>query len=324
VLAVAALAGLGARPAASQGQTAFPSKPIKLICPYGAGGPVDVVGRYMGACVQRGFGDSVPAVMENIPGAAGITGAMHVLRAPSDGHTLLAQVTSALLTTQLLNPNAGYDAQTDFVPIWGLASLGTVILVGGQSRYRSIQDLVDAAKAQPGRLTYGSAGVGSNPHINTETFARSTGIRMTHVPYKSSGAAIADLIGGHIDCFFAAIASSLQLINEGRVRGLAVLRSGRVDEISQVPTFRETGLGDWRPPPAIFALYAASQVPAAVRNQVAAAAQKGLEGDSQSAQTLRKLGMTGAISGAALLDTVHGESSLLRKTMADAGISVGR
>jgi len=320
-LAACGWAGVHTR---ARAQESFPRRPIRLVCAYGAGGPVDVVGRYMAACLQRGLGGDTPVVMENIPGAAGITGTQHMLRAPADGHTLLAQVSSALLTTQLLNRQAGFDAQQDFAPVWGLTSLGTVILVSTQSPYKSVVDLVEAARARPGLLTYGSAGVGSTPHINTEMFARATDVRMTHVPYKSSAAAITDLMGGHIDCFLASIASSTGLINEGRIRGLAVLRPDRIDEIKQVPTLKESGLTDWMLPPAIFALYAAAAVPAARRERLAEAAQKGLDADPKAAQTLAGLGLTGPIAGAELLETVRNEAELLRKTVAEAGIPVQR
>lgn len=321
-MAAMAVGGWGGVVPGAWAQTTLQSKPIKLVCPYGAGGPVDVVGRYMAGCLQRGLNDGTPTFIENIPGAGGITGTLNVLRAPADGHTLLAQVTAAMLTTQLLNRRAGYDAQKQFVPLWGLASLGTVILVNVQSPYRSARALVEAARAQPGKLTYGSAGMGSTPHINTEMFTHAVGARMTHVPYNSSAAAITDLMGGHIDCFLASIASSTGLINEGRVRGLAVLRPDRIEEIAEVPTLQETGLTDWMLPPAIFALYARHEVPDALRTQIAEALQRGLEADRESVPRLRKLGLTGAIAGAELVDTVRREADLLRKTIADAKIPV--
>lgn len=306
--------------ASAGAQPGFPSRPIRLICPYGAGGPVDVVGRYMAACLQRGLGGDTPTVMENIPGGAGITGTQNMLRAAADGHTLLAQVTAALLTTQLLNRQAGFDAQKDFVPIWGLNSLGTVILVNAQSPYKSVVDLVEGARS--GQLNYGSAGVGSTPHINTEMLARANGIRMTHVPYKSSAAAITDLMGGHIDCFLASIASSTGLIKEGKVRGLAVLRPDRIDEIGHVPTLKESGLPEWLLPPSIFALYTVAAVPADLRQRLADAAQKGLDADEKAAQTLAGLGLTSSIAGDQLLDTTRNEADLLRKTVAEAAIPV--
>ncbi|MDM0014836.1 tripartite tricarboxylate transporter substrate binding protein [Variovorax sp. J22P168] len=293
-------------------------KLTKVVCPYSAGSPVDVVGRYMAACLQTGIRS--PVVVENIAGGGGITGTEAVLRAPLDGHTLLVQASGALTTTQLLNVAARFDAARDFTPLWGITSIGTVIVVGAQSPYRTIKDLMEAARAKPGTITYGSAGIGSTPHINTEMFMKETGVKLNHIPYRSSSAVISDMLGGHVDCLFASIASVVPLIQEGKLRGLAVLKPARFDDLPGVPTLLETGASAWMPPTTAFVLYAPQKLPAPLKAQIATATQRGFEADPEGVARLRTMGLNSAIAGQALIDYVTNEQSILTRAIKDAGI----
>lgn len=299
---------------------AFPAKPIKVVCPYGAGSPVDVVGRYIVACMQSGFAGPA-AYVENVAGGGGTVGPANVLRASSDGYTLLTQLSASLATGQLLNTTAKYDPARDFVPLWGLSTMGTVIIVSAQSRYKTMQEFMAAARARPGQLTYGSAGVGSTPHINTEMFMRATDIRLMHVPYRSSAAVITDILGGQVDCLLASISSAAPLIADGRVRGLAVLRPERVDLISGVPTLKETGASNWLPTPSIFTLFSSAGVAPAIRDEIAAACQKGLDRDPEARQRLAHLGLNGPVRGSELARFVNDEREALIRTVKEAGIA---
>lgn len=299
---------------------AFPAKPIKVVCPYGAGSPVDVVGRYIVACMQGGFGGSA-AFVENVAGGGGTVGPSNVLRAADDGYTLLIQLSASLATGQLLNTTAKYDPARDFVPLWGLSTMGTVVVVSGQSPYKTMKDFVAAAKARPGQLSYGSAGVGSTPHINTEMFMRATGIQLLHVPYRSSAAVITDMLGGQVDCLLASISSAASLIAEGRLRGLAVLRPDRVDVLPDVPTLKETAVTDWLPTPSIFTLFSASSVAQDVRSRIAEACQQGFEHDPDAKSRLQQLGLNGPVQGSELARFVAEEREALIQTVKEARIA---
>ncbi|VCU70489.1 Tripartite tricarboxylate transporter family receptor [Pigmentiphaga humi] len=314
------LAAAAGGTAAANATAAFPAKAIKVVCPYGAGSPVDVVGRYIVACMQGGFAGSA-AYVENVAGGGGTVGPANVLRAPDDGYTLLIQLSASLATGQLLNPSAKYDPARDFVPLWGLSTMGTVVIVSAQSPYKTMKEFMAAARARPGQLTYGTAGVGSTPHINTEMFMRATGIQLMHVPYRSSSAVITDMLGGQIDCLLASISSAAPLIADGRVRGLAVLRPDRVNIISGVPTLKETGVSDWLPTPSIFTLFSSAGVPQDIRDAIGAACQKGLERDVQASGRLEQLGLNGSVQGKELARFVAEEREALVRTVKEAGIA---
>ncbi len=320
LLAVLATAPLGTQwPAASAwAQGDFPgSTPIKVICPYAAGGPVDVAGRYVTERLQAVLGT---ALIENIPGAGGSTGTAAVLRAPADGHTLLMQFSQALVTTQFLYKSARYDALRDFIPIWSIGTSGTVFVVNANSPYRTLQEFVAAARAEPGKLSFGSAGVGSTPHINAEMFMRETGIRLAHVPYRSSGQVVTDILGGHVDSQFSSISSVAGLIAQGKLRGLAVLRTERIPELPQVPTLAEGGVPGWEPPRSTFALFAPAGTPPAVVERLTSSLRKSFAADKDGQARLAKIGLGGEVAGADLVRLVHREYELFKKVIEDAGI----
>lgn len=303
----------------AQAQDVFPNKPVKIICPYSSGSPVDIAGRYMADRLQSaGLGQ--PAVVENLGGAGGTTGTSAMLRAPADGHVLLTQFTSALVTTQFLYSSAKYDVLKDFVPIWSLASSGTVFVVSANSPYKTLQELLAAARAQPGRVSYGSAGVGTPPHLNAEMFMRKTGIKMTHVPYRGSGQVIADILGGHLDCQFSAISAAAPFIADGRLRGLAVLREDRVPELPQVPTLVEGGITGWVPPRSTFGLFAPAGTPASVVNKLMTTLTRAYEADTEGRARLGKMGLSGVVAGPDLTALMQREYELYKTLLADLRI----
>lgn len=317
VLAIVGAPGLSLFGGAACAQAEFPSKPIKIICPYAVGSPVDLAGRYMADRLQATLGTTV---MENLAGAGGTTGTAAVLRAPADGYTLLTQFTSALVTTQFLYKSARYDVLKDFVPIWSIGSAGTVFVVSGASPYKTLQEFMAAARADPGKLSYGSAGVGSTPHMNAEMFMRQTGIQLAHVPYRGSGQVIADILGGHVDSLFSSISSTAPLIADGRLRGLAVLRGERVVELPQVPTLAEGGVTGWEPPRSTFGLFAPAGTPAPVIGKLTASLNKAYQVDKEGQARLAKLGLVGAVSGRDLADLLRREYELYKKLIEDVRI----
>ncbi len=301
----------------ARAQDGFPTRPIRLVCPYAAGSPVDVAGRYMAERLQKSLGTTL---VENLPGAGGTTGTASVLKAAADGHTLLTQFTSALVTTQFLYKSVTYDVLKDFVPIWSIGSAGTVLVVSGNSPYRTLKDFLDAARTSPGKVTVGNAGTGSTPHMNAIMFMRHTGVEFSHVPYKGSGQVISDILGGHLDSLFASIASAAPLIADGRLRGLAVLRSERVPELPGVPTLAEAGVVGWEPPRSTFGLFAPAGTPKAVVTRIQAALIEGHEADKEAQARLAKIGLRGTIAGDDLSRLLHSEYTLFKKLIEDANI----
>jgi tripartite-type tricarboxylate transporter receptor subunit TctC len=204
--------------AASAGAQNFPAKPVTIVVPFPPGGSNDVFARSLGKCLSDGW--KQPVVIDNRPGAGGMIGAAGVSRAPADGYTLLF-VSSSFTTGAAVQ-------QLPFDPIAGLAAVASVargpmvLTVNNTVAARSVAELVALAKAQPGKLNFGSAGPGSINHFAAEQLAASAGVKMTHVPYKGMGPATADLIGGHIDVLVASAPSIMQHVKADKVRGLGV------------------------------------------------------------------------------------------------------
>jgi tripartite-type tricarboxylate transporter receptor subunit TctC len=278
------------------------------------------VGRYAAERLQQHYGK--PFILENLPGAGGTTGTTSVLRAPSNGHVLLTQFTSALVTTGLLYKSARFDVLRDFTPIWSLQSSGTVLIVNTASPFRTLQDLLEDAKAHPDKITFGSAGNGSTPHMNAELFMRGMGIKLMHIPYRSTGQVLTDLLGGHVDCFFSSISSATSLIAAGRVRGLAVLRSSRAPELPEVPTLSDLGVSGWEPPRSTFGLFATSSTPRTITDEISAAMTQSYNADVEGQDRLKKLGLAGIVAGADLAQLLAREFTVYKKLISDANITI--
>ena len=222
---------------ASFGQS-YPSKSIRLIVPYAPGGIVDYVGRLLGQRLSEGFGQSV--VVDNRPGAGGIIGIETASRANGDGYTLLVMDPAIVINPSLL-PKVPYDIHKDLVPVTVLSNSPLVLAVNAKVPAASVQELVSLAKSQPGKLSFASAGVGTTPHMAGELFKARIQQNIVHVPYKGSGPAMTDLIGGQVQMTFSSITAALPFIKDGRLRGLATTGAKRAGALSSVPTMIEAG-----------------------------------------------------------------------------------
>jgi tripartite-type tricarboxylate transporter receptor subunit TctC len=227
-----------AAPVASADE-AYPTKPIKLIVPFTPGTGIDNLARAVGAKMTERMGE--PVVVENRTGVAGNLGAMFVGRSPGDGYTLL--VTSNNLTINAnLYPNPEFNAMTDLVPL-AIGAWGNSTLVARPTlKINTLPELIAYAKANPGKLTFASAGVGSPMHIQLEQFQEATGTRFLHVPYKGTAPALADLMGGHVDLAFLATHTVAENILSGQVKAIAVGAGQRHRVLPKVPSFAEEGL----------------------------------------------------------------------------------
>ncbi|MCR5865499.1 tripartite tricarboxylate transporter substrate binding protein [Aquincola sp. J276] len=256
---LAALGSLAALPASAQDD--WPAKPIRIVVPFAAGGTSDVLARTLGAQLQASLKQTV--LIENKAGAGGVIGADSVAKAAPDGYTLLLGTIATHAINPALLPKMPYNAAKDFAPVMLLGSISNVLLVGPDQPFKTVAELVAAAKARPGSLQFASAGQGTSQHLSGETFKLLAGVNLTHVPYKGSAPAIQDVMGGQIPMSFETALVALPQIKAGKVRALAVTSAKRSAVLPDVPTMQEAGIAtfdvaSWQ------ALYAPAGTPPAI------------------------------------------------------------
>jgi tripartite-type tricarboxylate transporter receptor subunit TctC len=235
--AIAALGilGLSSRLGLAQG---YPDRPIRLIVPFAAGGNADLHGRIVGDIVHKALGQ--PVVVENRAGAGGGVGAEVAARAAPDGYTLLVASNGPLTINPLVNPNLSYEPLTDFAPVALISYVPHVLIASNKLGLQSITELVALSKTRP--LTIATSGVGSASHMTVERFKQATGAAVTHVPYKSGGSLLPDVITGNIDGAMTELSTAVELHNGGQARILAVAGASRSKLAPDVPTFDEQGV----------------------------------------------------------------------------------
>jgi tripartite-type tricarboxylate transporter receptor subunit TctC len=211
---------------------------VKIVVPFGAGGTTDVVARLLGQKLSEAWGQ--PVVIENRTGAGGNIGADVVAKSPPDGYTLLMASGSILTANPSMYKTLPFDAVRDFVPITNVASGPQVVAVGPGSTFKDLRDFIAFARANPKQVTYGSAGVGTQTHLATENFAYTANIDMIHVPYKGETFAMTDLMGGQIQMVTPNLGAAIQLIQQGKLRALAVTSRERMPQLPEVPSAAET------------------------------------------------------------------------------------
>jgi len=233
-----AAAGLAIFPGGADAQT-YPSKPIRWIVPFPPGGSTDLLARVVGQKLTESWGQQV--IVDNRGGAGGTLGAAEAARAPGDGYTLLMGAIHHTIATSAY-PKLPYDFQRDFAPITVVAIVPNVLVVNPSVPAKSVKELIAYAKANPGKLTYGSAGMGTAHHLIGEVFNARAGVDILHVPYKGSAPAVADLIGGQVSIMYDTVASCLPHVKAGKLRPLAVATAKRSSALPDVPTIAEAAL----------------------------------------------------------------------------------
>jgi tripartite-type tricarboxylate transporter receptor subunit TctC len=265
VLAVVAVVSLMTSLAAAKG---FPSRPLRYIVASAPGGASDILARTIGPPMSEKLG--VQIVIDNRPGAGNIVGAELAARAVADGHTIFGCNIASLAVSPALYRNPGYDAERDFAPIGLIASNPNVLTVHAALPAATTAQFIALAKAQPGKLNYASAGVGTSPQLSMELFLMEAGIHIVHVPYKGVPPALVDLMGGRVEAMFSTVPSVLAAVRRNSVRALGVTSMQRDPDLPEVPTIAESGMPSfevvsWQgmcapaavPPPALAKIQAA-------------------------------------------------------------------
>lgn len=268
-----ASAALAAWPLAAGAQDRFPARPMRMVIPFAAGGSTDIMGRLCAQLLSDRLGQ--PVVAENITGAGGMIGAQRVLDAPADGHTLMAGTPGPIAINPHLAARMPYDPLRDFEPVVFVGDSPAVVVVRRDSPVRSVADLLDRARAAPGRLTFASAGVGSFAHLAGELFKARAGVDMTHVPYRGTAPAAADMIGGRVDVMFENYPSVQSFIASGELRAIAIGAARRSALAPELPTVIEAGVAGYEAS-SWFGLFMRAGAPAAAVAAVNAAVNEGL------------------------------------------------
>ncbi|MEW6256225.1 MAG: tripartite tricarboxylate transporter substrate binding protein [Pseudomonadota bacterium] len=322
LLALAALGlaapalGLGAvTPAAA----AFPDRPIRIIVPYPPGGSNDVIARILAENLQQQW--KQPVIVDNRSGAGGNVGAGEVARAEPDGYTLLLSAPGPLAINSSLYKNLTYNPLKDFAPIALVANVPIVLAVNPQLKVETVKDLVALAKAEPGKLNYGSSGNGTTNHLAGELFEELAKIKMVHVPYRGAAPAMNDLVAGHIPVMFDNMPAVRPQVDAGKIRALAVCGTQRSPLFPELPTMIEAGVPGFDAS-AWFGLVAPAKTPQPVLDTLIA----GVKAALAQPEMVKKFADLGAEPGAtfgpqfgAFLET---ESAKWGKVVADAGVKL--
>ncbi|MEG3002358.1 MAG: tripartite tricarboxylate transporter substrate binding protein BugE [Comamonas sp.] len=271
---VAAAAALSTLAPAAFAADAYPSRPIKLIVPFGAGGSTDMVARLLAEKMGPILGQTV--VIENKGGAGGSIGASEIAKSAADGYTIGMATVSTHGANPAIMTKLPYDAKKDFAPITNVMSVPSVFVVHPSVPAKTMKEFIALAKANPGKYTFASPGTGSLGHANIENFMNLAGIDLLHIPYKGAGQALTDALGGQVNAMTDNLPSSLSNIQAGKLRPLAVLAFKRADVLPDVPTYTEMGFaqmgdGGW------FGLVAPAGTPKAVIDKLNAAAHKAMK-----------------------------------------------
>jgi len=313
LIAIAA-AALAIAPAASQ--EPYPSRTVKIVIPSAPGSTTDTLARIVADQFSQKWGK--PTIVENIAGGAMNTGAAFVARAAPDGYTLFVAPPSPLSFNHLLYRDPGYNP-TNFVPITMLAKIANVLVVRKELPVATLKDLIDYGKANPGKLSYASQGVGSTAHLSGAQLEAQAGLKMVHVPYRGAQPALTDVIAGHVDMFFDTLATSVPLYRSGKVKLLGVADLIRASAVPEIPTFSEAGLPGFRSV-TWFGLVAPPGTPATLTEKINRDVVEILK-SAEVGERLRRLSLEpGATSPSDTAKFFADETALWSKVIKEAGI----
>ncbi len=312
-----ALLSAGLAPAARAQD--YPTRPVTIIVPQPPGGGTDIIARIIGDQLGKQLGQSF--IVENRTGAGTVAGTLAAAKAPGDGYTLLAGLTSNMAVNPSLYAHLGYDPIRDFAPVAMLADYPFVLVVSKNFPAHSVQELIALAKAQPGKINYASAGNGTGQHLSMELFKMMTGTNFTHVPYRGATPAYADVIAGQVPVFFDNLSSAMGQMQAGTVRALAVTGKERAPLFPDVPTVAEAGVPGysnyvW------FGLWAPKATPQPIVEKLHAAVQKALAEPAVAERITRTAGVPSKMPLADIEPFAKAEIATWADVVKRAGIKV--
>jgi tripartite-type tricarboxylate transporter receptor subunit TctC len=305
---------------------AWPGKPVRIVVPFAAAGTTDIIARALAPELQRAFAQ--PFVVDNKPGAGGNSGAAEVAKSPPDGYTLLMGTVGTHAINPALYPKMPYDHVKDFAPISLCAGVPNVLVVNPASAQKyqinSVSDLIRAAKANPGKLNFASSGNGTSIHLSAELFKSMTGTFMVHLPYRGSGPALIDLLGGSADLMFDNLPSSLPHIKAGKLKALAVTSAVRSAAVPDLPTIAEAGgpslkgfeASSW------FGLLAPAGTPIDVVNRVQQEVAKSLASPAVKERLVSQGAIPGGITPAEFASFIAAETKKWAQVVKASGAKV--
>jgi len=297
---------------------AWPTAPLRLIVPFTAGSATDIMARTIGERLSQAFGQ--PVIVENRPGAGGTIGAALVAKAAPDGYTLLV-VSTGHVVNPVLYPDLTYDTIKDFAGVAPLASLPSVLAVSPSLGYKSVRELVSAAKVKPGEMNYGTAGVGSAAHINSEKFLHAADVKAQHIPYKGTPEMLNEAMAGRIQFIWAPLISSLGQIKDGKLTALAVSTPERSPVLPDVPTIAEAGY-----PAAEFNFWIGMLAPVRTPRDIVAKLNAQINRALQTAEVKERLATLGAVpmsmSPEQFDSYIREEAAVLGNVMRAAGAKI--
>ena len=296
----------------------FPTQPVRIVVPFPPGGTTDILARQLGTELSKKWGS--PVVVENRSGASGTIFSEQLARMPADGYTLMLTATHHVINPGLYK-NLKYDTRKDFTPLAEVASVPNVLVVHPSFPPRTVQELVSHAKANPGKVNFGSSGTGGANHLSGELFKSMAGVDMVHVAYKGAAPALNDLLGGHIPMMFDSVPGVLQHIQSGRLRALGVTSARRSPALPDVPTIAEAGLKGFEAT-AWFGLYAPGQMDPRLRDRIAGDVLQVLQSPAIRTQFAALGAEPGNMTQAQFASFVDAELAKWGKVISDAKVTI--
>ncbi|CAN7594944.1 tripartite tricarboxylate transporter substrate binding protein [Bosea sp. LjRoot9] len=295
----------------------FPARPISLVVPYPAGGPTDAIARFVAQEMSSSIGQNV--LVDNRAGASGAVGTRAVAHGAADGYTIVFGNNQTHGNNMFLLKEPGYDAVKDFAPLCGVGAFEHAFVVRNDLPAKTIAELIALAKTDPGKLNYGSTGVGSGSHLAMELFMQRTGIKMTHVPFRGAAPLVQEIVGGRIDIANSTLPSVLEQINAGSMRALALASPERNPRAKDIPTLREQGVSNadadsWA------AFFAPAATPTPILNQLSKAVMAAIAKPAIT-ESILKLGFTLKVRDPDAFKPYHlQEIATWKQIIADAGV----
>ena len=316
-VAAVSVALLGAVPAMAQ--TAYPTKPVTIVVPFAAGGTTDILARLMGQYLATELGQ--PVVVDNRAGAGGNIGGQYASKAPADGYTLFMGTVGTHAINTALYKKMPFDHIKDFAPLSRVAMVPNLLVANPAQPFKTVPEMIAYAKANPGKINFGSPGNGSSPHLSGELFKSMAHVDITHIPYKGSAPAVTDLLGNQISIMFDNLPSVIPHVRSGKLRAIAITTAKRSPELPNIPTIAEAGVPGYEAM-SWFGLFAPAATPAPVLAQISAALTKVLAKPEVKKKIADQGGEPANDTPAQFAAFIQAETNKWAKVVKDSGASL--